>query len=120
MIHSAKHSHRESLASVESSLNLTVESFRDLGEFDILTHLTILLIQKRAESIRGDVHQRVLLAVNEGNVSGMGGWHNVFVLLIGKNINGGEVALGVAVLSSLGGGHINDLKLIRKKQLHYE
>lgn len=115
MIHSGKHSHRESLASFESSLNLTVESLRDLGKFDILTHLTVLFIKKGAESIGGDVHQRVLLAVHERDVSGVGGGHNIFVLLIGKNINSGEVALGVTVLSSLGGGHINDLKSIRRK-----
>lgn len=39
----------------------------------------------------------------------MGGWAQFFKLLPGEDIDGGKMDLGVTVLSSLGGAHINDL-----------
>jgi len=42
-------------------------------------------------------------------VGGVGGRNNIFILLAGENVNGSEVALGVAVLSRLGSRDCRDL-----------
>lgn len=39
----------------------------------------------------------------------MGGWAEFFELLAGEDIDGDEMDLGVAMLASLGGRHIDDL-----------
>ena len=39
----------------------------------------------------------------------MGGWAKFFKLLTGEDINGNKMNFGVAMLASLGGGHVNDL-----------
>lgn len=39
----------------------------------------------------------------------MGGGNHIFKLLSGEDIDGGEVTFGVAVLSSLGDGDVEDL-----------
>jgi hypothetical protein len=39
----------------------------------------------------------------------MGRGHHIFELLAGENVGGGEVAFGVAVLSGLGDGDVQDL-----------
>ena len=38
----------------------------------------------------------------------MGGWGEIFELLAGEDVEGDQVDLGVAVLASLGGGHVDD------------
>lgn len=43
------------------------------------------------------------------HVAVVGGWGQVLVLLAGEDVNAHEVALGVAVLASLGGRNIGDL-----------
>ena len=44
-----------------------------------------------------------------GNVHVVGGGREIFVLLGGEDISGDKVNLGVTVLASLGGGHVDDL-----------
>jgi hypothetical protein len=39
----------------------------------------------------------------------MGGWAEFFELLAGEDIDSDEMDLGVTVLTSLGGGHVDDL-----------
>ncbi len=39
----------------------------------------------------------------------MGGWGQIFQLLAGEDVDGGQVDFGVTVFSSLGGGHVDDL-----------
>lgn len=39
----------------------------------------------------------------------MGGGAEFFELLVGEDVNGDQMDLGVAVLSGLGGGHLDDL-----------
>ena len=39
----------------------------------------------------------------------MGGWGQIFQLLAGEDVNGGQMNLGVTVLARLGSGHIDDL-----------
>lgn len=40
----------------------------------------------------------------------MGGGHELLHLLAGEDVSGSEVALSVAVLASLGGGDLDDLR----------
>lgn len=44
-----------------------------------------------------------------GDVHVVGGGREIFVLLVGEDIGGDKVDLGVTVLASLGGRHVNDL-----------
>ena len=39
----------------------------------------------------------------------MGGWGEIFQLLASEDVKSSQVDLGVTVLASLGGGHIDDL-----------
>jgi hypothetical protein len=39
----------------------------------------------------------------------VGGWAKFFKLLASEDVNGDEMDLGVTVLASLGGGHVDDL-----------
>jgi hypothetical protein len=49
----------------------------------------------------------------------MGRWDDIFILLSSKDIDGGEVALGMSVLSSLGSRYGTDLKLITIITINY-
>ncbi len=96
------------LATLEVGLDFTRESIRMLRESHILTDVA-LLVHKRAETIGGDVNKGVFLADHEGDVGSVGGWDDIFVLLSSEDIDGGEVALSVTVLASLGSGDGSDL-----------
>lgn len=54
-------------------------------------------------------HQLVLLTVDVGDVHVVGGGRQIFVLLGGEDVQSDQVDLGVTVLASLGGGHVDDL-----------
>lgn len=108
MAHGRKHGAGKCLASIESGLDLTSKVIRVVGELNILTHVAFL-VHKGAEAISRDVHKGVLHTLHERDVSGVGGRNNIFILLASENVNGGEVALGVTVLSSLGCGNSGDL-----------
>lgn len=54
-------------------------------------------------------HELVLLTADLGDVHVVGGGRQILKLLAGEDINGDQVNLGVTVLSSLGGGHVDDL-----------
>ena len=54
-------------------------------------------------------HQLVLLTGDVGDVHVVGGGRQIFVLLAGEDVKSDQVDLGVTVLASLGGGHIDDL-----------
>jgi hypothetical protein len=54
-------------------------------------------------------HELIFLAANVRNIHVMGGWAEFLELLSSKDVNGNKMDLGVAVFSSLGGGHVNDL-----------
>ena len=56
-----------------------------------------------------NVDQGVFNSGNVGDIHVVGGGRDVFQLLLGEDIRGNQVDLGVSVLSSLGGGHVNDL-----------
>ena len=54
-------------------------------------------------------HQLVLLTGDVRDVHVVGGRREIFQLLASEDINGDNVDLGVTVLSSLGGGHFDNL-----------
>lgn len=49
------------------------------------------------------------LAGDVGDVHVVGGGRQIFELLASEDVDGNQVDLGVTVLSSLGGGHVDDL-----------
>ena len=51
----------------------------------------------------------VVIALDEWNHGVVGSWAQLLQLLAGEDINGHKVTLGVAVLSGLGGGNVNNL-----------
>jgi hypothetical protein len=54
-------------------------------------------------------HELVLLTTDVGNVHVVGGGAEIFKLLVGEDVDGNQMNLGVTVLSGLGGGHFDDL-----------
>lgn len=54
-------------------------------------------------------YKLVLLAQDVGDVHVVGGWAELLQLLAGEDVDGSQMDLGVSVLSSLGGGHVDDL-----------
>lgn len=54
-------------------------------------------------------YELVLLAADVGHVHVVGGGAQLFQLLRGEDVDGDQVDLGVTVLASLGGGHLDDL-----------
>lgn len=98
-----------------------------VGKLDIIFGVTIVLHQGK-EVIIGDVqlpkslvpacagskrkwatHKLVLLAGDVGDVHVVGGGGQILQLLASEDINGDDVDLGVTVLASLGGRHVDDL-----------
>ena len=55
-----------------------------------------------------DTHELVLLASDVGNIHVVGGGAQFLELFTGEDIKSDQMDLGVAVLSSLGSGHIDD------------
>lgn len=56
-----------------------------------------------------NTYKLVLAAGDVGDVHVVGGGGEIFVLLAGEDIDGDEMDLGVTVLASLGGRHVDDL-----------
>ena len=60
-------------------------------------------------SARTTTHKLVFLARNVGHVHVMGRGAKIFQLLAGEDIESNEMDLSMAVLASLGSGHVDDL-----------
>src|SRR4051812_9755406 len=54
-------------------------------------------------------YKLVFFAGNVGNIHVMGGRAKLFKLLAGEDVNGDKMDLGMTVLASLGGRHVDDL-----------
>lgn len=87
---------------LDSLTNLT------LGELDVVLGVTGL-VHEGEETVVGDIEELVFTTGDVGNVHVVGGGRKIFQLLAGEDIEGNDVNLGVTVLASLGGRHINDL-----------
>jgi len=54
-------------------------------------------------------HKLVLATGDVWDIHIVGGWRQIFHLLVGEDVDGNHVDLGVTVLASLGGGHFDNL-----------
>lgn len=54
-------------------------------------------------------YKLVLATGDVGNVHVVGRGRQIFVLLVGEDVEGNKMDLGVTVLASLGGGHVDNL-----------
>jgi hypothetical protein len=106
--HGTHHTNTVGLARLESCLDFTGKGIRVIRELHVLAHVAFL-IHEGGVAIGRDIHQGILLAHDVGDVGSVSGGDDIFVLLASENINSGEVALGVAVLASLGSGHSRHL-----------
>lgn len=101
-----------------------------LGNLDIVLERTIF-VHEGEETVVGDVELQMskselsllllrsicasatykleFAARDVGNIHVVGGGRKIFKLLAGEDVNGSQVNLGVTVLSSLGGGHVDNL-----------
>lgn len=98
-----------------------------LGELDIVLGVTIVRHEGK-EAVIGNIklvlssdkplpdtqrgkgtHQLIFLTVDVGNVHVVGGGGEILQLLAGEDVDGDQVDLGVTVLSSLGGRHVDNL-----------
>lgn len=77
------------------------------GDLDVVLLGTIRLDQ--VEEIVVDVRELVLSASDVGHVHVVGGGAEILELLSGEDVDGDQVDLGVSVLSSLGGAHLDNL-----------
>jgi len=77
------------------------------GDFDVVLGSTFGGHQ--AEETIIDIDQLVLSSVNVGDVHVVGGGAEIFILLLGEDINADQVDFGVTVLARLGGTHIDNL-----------
>jgi len=102
--HSIEHRHGIGLSSLKSLSDFAAEVIGEVGQLHILTAVAFL-VHEGHEAILRDVHKGVLLSHNVGDVGSVGGRNDILVLLTSEDINGGEVALGMSVLASLGSGH---------------
>lgn len=93
---------------LEEVSDFTGEVVRVLRELDVLAGVTVG-IHEGDEAVLGDIQQGELFADNERNIGVVGGRNDIFVLLASEDVDGSEVALGVTVLSSLGGGDVGHL-----------
>ena len=76
---------------------------RGAGEVGLLVGLG-----EEGQAVALDVDELVLELLDEGRGEVVRRGGDFFVLLVGEDVDGGDVSLGVAVLASLGGGDVGD------------
>jgi len=79
-----------------------------IWDLDIILGLSIISHQGK-ETIVRDIEELIFLASNVWDIHVVGGWAKFFKLLAGEDIDSDEMDLGVTVLTSLGGRHVDDL-----------
>lgn len=62
-----------------------------------------------SQTVLASTHKLVLAAGDVGDVHVVGGGAEILKLLAGEDVKGDQVDLGVTVLASLGGRHVDDL-----------
>ena len=84
-----------------------------LSDLSLIRNLNVVLgntiAVHQVEEIVVDVDQLVFSTGDVGDIHVVGGGGDIFQFLPGEDIDGDQVDLGVTVLASLGGGHVNDL-----------
>lgn len=99
------------LAIIEISFDLLAESLV-LRHVEAIEWLVALEVQEgnRVAGYGGiAVTNLKVTALDERYERIVGGWAQLLQLLLGEDVNGHKVALGVSVLSGLGGGNVNNL-----------
>lgn len=79
-----------------------------VGHLDIILGVTIVVHQGEV-AIIGDVEELVLATGDVGDIHVVGGGAEIFELLAGEDVESNQMDLGVTVLASLGGRHVDDL-----------
>jgi len=87
---------------------LDLLSSLSIWNLDIILSLTIIGHQGK-ETIVRDIEELVFLTGDVGNIHVVGGGAKFFKLLASEDIDGNKMDLCVTVLTSLGGGHIDNL-----------
>lgn len=80
-----------------------------LGDVELNFVNKMTSVSSRKPRGGGGTHELVLLTGDVGDIHVVGGGGEILKLLAGEDIGGDKVNLGVTVLSSLGGRHVNDL-----------
>jgi len=105
LAHSADDSDQEILAIIKASLDLLSKvAVRDL---DIVLSSTVGGHEVKETVI--NVDELVFVTLDIGNVHVVGGGRDIFHLFASEDIDSDKMDLSVAVLASLGGGHVHDL-----------
>lgn len=81
------------------------------GQETVVSHvkLNAVLAHDQDADTRGETYELVLLAADVGDVHVVGRGAQLFELLAGEDVDGNQVDLGVSVLASLRGCHLNNL-----------
>ena len=101
-----QHGAEDVLAVVERVPDLLAEVA--VGDLEVVAGVS-LVVHEREVVVVGDVEQLEVPARDVGHVHVVGGRADVLVLLVGEDVEGDEMDLGVAVLARLGRGHLDDL-----------
>ncbi|EEQ41625.1 eukaryotic translation initiation factor 5A [Clavispora lusitaniae ATCC 42720] len=114
------------LALVKVGLDLVTQL--TVWDLDVVLGVTVVGHQRQETVV--NVQQLVLGSGHVWNLHVVGGWRQVFQLLTSENVGGNQVDLGVTVLTSLGGGHVDNLTwstlddnvtvLSQSRTLHWE
>ncbi|GMR36382.1 hypothetical protein PMAYCL1PPCAC_06577 [Pristionchus mayeri] len=94
--HSKVHS---AIVLLKSSTDLLSEL--SLGKTNVILGVAVLRVHKGAESITVDVHEHVLLSLDDGDVHVVGGRADILELLASEDVESDKVNFGVTVLSGL-------------------
>jgi hypothetical protein len=79
-----------------------------LGHLNVVLGVAIVA-HERQETVIRDIEKLILAAGDVGDIHIVGGGAEILVLLAGEDIDGDEMDLGVTVLASLRGRHVDDL-----------
>ena len=105
LLHGRNNGDHEVLALLELGVDLLAE----LALWDLDVVLRRAVVRHEVEVAVVDVDELVLTAGDVRHVHVVRRGRDVFVLAVGEDVDRDEVHLGVAVLTRLRGGHVDDL-----------
>lgn len=105
LTHGRNDSDKKILAIVKGSLNLSSDI--TLRNLDII--LLVSISSDHVQVAVVNVDELVFVTADVGDIHVVGGGRDILELLAGEDVNGDQVNLGVTVLASLGGRHVDNL-----------
>lgn len=96
------------LSIVPRVTNFLRHGFGKGGKIDIGL-LVPPLVHESELTLFSDIDDLPLSTVDDGDGGSVGGGDHILELLAGENVDGGEIAFGVAVLTGLGDRNVDDL-----------